>query len=685
MLKKIKAISIFCLMVTLLFSCKKYLKTDEYFKDRMDLDKSFNNVEYIEEWLANSYSYLTGANADVASKGFEPFNFSDDIYYGDRDVNYDVTNAGALSYNRFSLGNYHEDEKQGSWTQCYQGIRSASIFIQNIDNSTVISDEDKADYKAQARFVRAYYYWLLLRKYGPVPIMPEDGADYTDSYDELALPRNTYEQCAEYIGKEMVLAAKDLPQSRGQLAIARPTKGAALATRAKVFLYAASPLMNGGKVSMDYKEKLVDDKGNPLLSITYDESKWARAAAAAKDVMRLGAYSLYVAPFTNSGTVTHPATIVPPYNAEFSDKPWPDGWSNIDPFQSYRALFDGELSAAENPELIFTRGQNQSSEGINVMVVHQLPRIASGWNTHGMTLKQCDAYYMNDGKDVPGKDAEYGKGNGSQRVQGFVTDEDVAEGKYKPLEAGVSLQFANREPRFYASVGYNGSVWDLTNETEVKNREQQVFYYRGSGNGYTNTMFWLRTGIGIKKYVNPMDTYENGNLANVVPKYEPAIRYADILLAYAESLNELNGSYNIPSWDSSEVYTIARSIPEMKSAVKPIRIRAGLPDFTDAVYSSNTALRTAIKRERQIELMGEQERYYDLRRWEDAAKELTLPIYGYNVLMTANQRDLFHQPVEAFALQSTFAPKMYFWPISIEELRRDSRMTQNPGWLTYTN
>jgi hypothetical protein len=198
-------------------------------------------------------------------------------------------------------------------------------------------------------------------------------------------------------------------------------------------------------------------------------------------------------------------------------------------------------------------------------------------------------------------------------------------------------------------------------------------------------MFWLRTGIGIKKYVNPMDTYENNNLANVVPKYEPAIRYADILLAYAESLNELNGSYNIPSWDSSEVYTIARSIPEMKSAVKPIRIRAGLPDFTDAVYSSNTALRTAIKRERQIELMGEQERYYDLRRWEDAAKELTLPIYGYNVLMTANQRDLFHQPVEAFALQSTFAPKMYFWPISIEELRRDSRMTQNPGWLTYTN
>lgn len=685
MLKKIKAISIFCMMVTLLFSCKKYLKTDQYFKDRMDLNKSFNNVEYIEEWLANSYSYLTQSNADVASKGFEPFNFSDDMYYGDRDGDYDVTTEDALSYNEFSLGIYHEGDKQSSWERCYKGIRSATIFIQNIDNSTVIDDQQKSDYKAQARFVRAYYYWLLLRKYGPVPLLPEDGIDYTDSYADLALPRSTYEKCAEYIGKEMVLAAKHLPQSRGQLAIARPTKGAALATRAKVFLYAASPLVNGGKVSMDYKQNLVDDQGNPLLSITYDDQKWARAAAAAKDVMRLGVYSLYVAPFTNSGTITHPATIAPPYNAEYSDKPWPEGWANIDPFASYRALFDGELSASENPELIFTRGQNQSSEGINVMVAHQLPRIASGWNTHGMTLKQCDAYYMNDGTDVPGKDQEYGRGNGSQRVSGFVTDQDVADGNYKPLAAGVSLQFANREPRFYASVAFNGSIWHMTNESEEKNREQQVFYYRGSGNGYTNTMFWLRTGIGIKKYVNPMDTYQNGDLNKIVQKYEPAIRYADILLEYAEALNELSGSYPISSWDSSEVYTISRNVLEMKQGLRPIRIRAGLPDYSDAVYASNTALRKAIKRERQIELMGEQERYYDLRRWEDAATELALPIYGYNVLMTANQKDLFHQPVQAFALQSTFAPKMYFWPISLDELRRDERLTQNPGWLTYNN
>ncbi|MCF3107789.1 RagB/SusD family nutrient uptake outer membrane protein [Niabella sp. CC-SYL272] len=681
-MKKITTISVFAAVVTLLISCKKYLNTDQYFKDRMTLDKSFNNEKYIEEWLANSYSYITEINADVASKGYEPFNFGDDMYYGDRDGAYDPQNANSLNYNKFSLGNYHEGDVQ-SWAKCFQGIRSASIFIQNIDRSTVIDAARKADYKAQARFLRAYCYWILLRKYGPVPILPDEGVDYTDSYADLALPRNSYEQCAEYIGKEMVLAARDLPQNRGQLAIARPTRGAALATRAKVFLYAASPLMNGGKLSMDYKAQLVDDKGTPLLSLTYDEQKWARAAAAAKDVMQLGVYSLFVSPYKSSGTITHPATIAPPYNAAYSEKPWPEGWADIDPFDSYRALFDGEVPASSNPELIFTRGQNQSSEGINVMVVHQLPRIASGWNTHGLTLKQCDAYYMNDGADVPGKGMEYGSGDGSQRVGGFVTDQDVADGRYKPLASGVSLQFANREPRFYASVAYNGSVWHLTNESQVNNREKQVFYYRGSGNGYTNTMFWLRTGIGVMKYVNPQDTYENGNLGKVVPKYEPAIRYADILLAYAESLNELNGSYSIPSWDSSTVYTIARDVDEMRKGIRPVRIRAGLPDYPGAIYSSSAQLRTAIKRERQIELMGEQQRYYDLRRWEDAAIELTVPIYGYNTLMTATQRDLFHQPVAAFALQSTFASKMYFWPIAIDELRRDARLTQNPGWQTY--
>lgn len=685
MLKKIHIVLVVVLVLASLSSCKDYLNSDKLFQERMTLDKSFNNIKYVQEWLAHTYSFMDGVNAIVSSKGYQPFNFSDDIYYGDRDVNYDVKEGNQLSYNRFHTGNYHENEKQGSWGDCYKGIRSASIFINNIDRNKKLSEEEIADFKAQARFARAYYYWLLLRKYGPIPILPDEGIDYTKSYDEIAIPRSSYEDCAEYISNEMLLAAKNLPLYRGQLAVARPTCGAALAVRAKALLFAASPLMNGVPTESGYEQKLVDDKGNPLLSLNYDEIKWAKAAAASRDVIELGVYELYTAPFRTSGTPGHPPTVAPPYNPEYSNASWPNGWANIDPYQSYRAVFNGELKASENPELIYTLGKNQSSEGVAVMVVHQLPRSASGWNTHGMTLKQSDAYYMNDGSDVPGKGSEYGRGNGSDRLTGYVTMVDKDADKYPHLRTGVSLQFAHRGARFYASVAFNGSMWHLRNESEIRNREQQVFYYRGSGNGYTNTMFWLRTGIGIKKFVNPKDTYENGDLGNVVPKSVPTIRYADILLMYAEALNELTRSYQIPSWDSSKTYSISRDIQQMKRGIRPVRIRAGLPDYSGAVYASRDVFRKTLKRERQIELMGEGKRYFDLRRWEDAPEEVSLPIYGYNVLMTADQKELFHTPVKSFALKSAWAPKMYFWPISINELRRNDNLTQNPGWKTYSN
>lgn len=669
--------------LALLSACRgDFLESDQYFKDRLTLEKIFTNEVYTEEWLAHAYSFLNNDNADVASKGFTPHNFADDMYFGDRDAALDIKEQGQLSYARLKAGNYGENEKQGAWDQSYHGIRQASIFIENIDLNTDFSPEKRADYKAQARFVRAYYYWLLLRKYGPVPILPESGLDYTKDYEELAIPRSSYEECAEYIAREMALAAKDLPLKRDEQSIARPTKGAALATRAKALLYAASPLANGN--TDDVAMELVDDQNRKLLSIDYNEEKWAKAAAAARDVMELGVYELYVANFRTSGNSTHPATITPPHDDEFSDQDWPKGWKNIDPFESYRALFNGTLRASENPELIFTRGQNVGSEGARTMVAHQLPRVAGGWNTHGITQKQCDAYYMNDGEDAPGKDLEIGRGDGSQRATGYVTREDVEAGRYKPLKEGVSLQYADREPRFYASVAYNGCVWNLANETLEKDREQQVFYYRGSGNGYTNTMFWLRSGIGMMKFVHPNDTYHSGNLDLIVPKDESAIRYADILLMYAEALNELDGSYAIPSWDGSTTYTVNRDIAQMQRGVRPVRIRAGLPDYTSAVYADKSLLRRAIKRERQIELFAEGQRYYDLRRWKDAPAEESLPIYGCNVLMDASQRDLFHTPVAIWTFPTTFSKRMWFWPIMHRELKRNSRLTQNPGW-TYND
>ncbi|MDR0863371.1 MAG: RagB/SusD family nutrient uptake outer membrane protein [Candidatus Symbiothrix sp.] len=669
-------ISIIASLALSFTSCSDYLDMEHFFKDQLDLQDVFESRDYSEQWLAGVYTHLIGANADVASKGHTPFNLiSDDMFFGDRDDKYRI----------YKNGEYDEGWNQETWGMCYEGIRDASTFIHNIDINKEMSKTEIADYKAQARFLRAYYYWLLLRKYGPVPILPDEGVDFTQEYADLSIPRNTYEECADFITSELALAAIDLPIDRSNRNTARPTKGAALAARAKVYLFSASPLFNGN--TDKWADELTNFDGTRLISATYDEKKWAKAAAAAKDVMDLGVYELYTAPFRSSAQgIGKPATIAPPYDARYSDKNYPEGWANIDPFESYRSVFDGDLPASSiaNKELIFTRDQNQSGEGIIELVRHQMPYSAGGvtWNTHGLTLKMFDAYYMNNGEDF------------MEHYNGVrPTEFTVSASECPPLPAKVSKQNAFREPRFYASVAYNGSLWEYGSILDEYNtsttnpaKNVQIFYYRGTQDGKVASApaFHIRTGIGIKKYYNPMDSFDGAKGGRIVPKAEPAIRYAEVLLIYVEALNELNSSYTLPTYDGKGTITVSRNTAEMSKAISQIRIRAGLPDFAEDVYADAGKYRTAVKRERQIELMGEGHRYYDLRRWkEDARIEESMPVRGFNMNMSATQREQFNIPIDIPSLPSVFVDRMYLWPISLSELKRNKNLVQNPGWKYY--
>lgn len=687
--KNIILISVFLGSGILFSSCSDYLDSDKYFEDRITINKVFTSKQRSQQWLAYAFSFLKNENADVVGKEKETnsFTFADDMYYGDRDVNYDSKEWNELSYNTFMQGQYNEDNFNQAWTMCYKGIYQASVFINNIDMNTEMTDKERLDYKGQARFVRAYYYWLLLRRYGPVPIVPNEGIDYTQSYEQIAIPRNSYEEVVDYISNEMIQAAKEIQYTkRDGENCARPTKGACLATRALALIYSASPLANGNNDT--YAKSLVDDKGKELLNSTYKEEKWAKAAAACKDVMELGVYDLYHASFNTTEAVGDPKTIVPADSTcIFAQNTWPKGWKNIDPFKSYRVLFSGDIAPEDNTELIFSRIDQNATEinhSMKSFARHSMPRDFGGWNTHGLTQKMVDAYYMNDGSDCPGKDRELNGGNGTERLTGFTTLQDYRQGKYKPLSANVSLQYANREPRFYASVGYNGSVWEYLGDPEPTHHNRQTFYYRGSGNGYNNSQFYLRTGISVKKYVNQTDVPDREDYRNIKDKAEPAIRYADILLLYAEALNELEGTYSIASWDKNTTYTIQRNIEEIQKGIHPIRIRGGVPDYDAQIYSNKNLLRDKIKRERMIEFMGEGKRYFDLRRWKDAPKELNQQIYGCNIMMDANHKSEFHQIIPINNLRMTFSDRMYFWPIRHSELKHNSRLTQNPGW-TYND
>ena len=700
--------SILLTLVGALFltGCTDELDSDKYFEDRPSLQSVFTDRNQTMGWLAQSYSFLKGPLEDMGTKRTGEADayaqcFGDDMYFGDRDPKFGDSDDGGhpVNYNSFMLGDYTENAGRDAWINAYKGIYQASVFIHNIYRNEKMTEEERTDLKGQARFVRAYYYWLLLRKYGPVPIMPDEGADYTQSYTQLATPRATYEQCAEFIASEMKQAAFEMknwnrfqqPNNTDAEFVAQATKGAALAVRAMAYIYAASPLANGqlqngahpGSVTDNIARDFTNFDGTPLLSRDYDESKWARAAAACRDVIECQAnYELYHYGRVETASTDIPQTITPYDDGDFSEQNWPDGYKDIDPYLSYRRLFNGEASLTDNTEIIFSRGYN-TTDDIKQMVAHQMPSECNGYNCHGLTQKMVDAYYMKDGTDCPGKDSEYGEGDGSARLTGWTTNRNYSN--YKPLYREVSLQYANREPRFYASVAYNGARWRrkdpaLNNNTALQT--PQIFYYRDdTKNGYTNDSRHLRTGIGCMKFVH-YDDYlaELGAIGNIKPKYEPAIRYADILLMYAEALNELSGSYTIESWDGQTTYSVSRDIEQIKRGIRPVRIRAGVPDYSSEAYSDPNVLRNKIKRERMIEFLGEGKRYFDLRRWMDAQVELTKPIYGCNIMMTKEERDRFQEVVMVTSLPTVFSDKMYFWPIYFDQLKANSLLVQSPGW-----
>ena len=637
-------------------SCADYLDVDKYFYDQLSIDSAFSKRKYVDGWLSNAFEliqYIT------EGEGMRRWMSDDIVKYEGRD--YQNGNYSATTNN---------GDSENLLYKAYEAVRKASTFIDNVDRCGELTEVEKADMKGQMRFIRAYAYWSLIRHFGPVPLIPEHGLDVSLSYEELSLPRASLDEIVAFIDQDLVVAARSLPMVRTVNNMGRPTRGAALALRARILLWVASPLMNGNRDLFNVK----DNRGRQLVPQEYDESKWAKAAAAAKELMDLGIYELY----TIEPSPDTPEYERPPYNAEFSDKNFPDGWADVDPYLSYKSIFDGTIIGSKNPELIFTR-TSRGNEQINHWVSNCMPRTLSGSNLIGVSQKQVDAYYMDNGQTIQEAEA-----SGYYKEDGFTTSSNpLNEGGAPFLPANVSWQYAHREPRFYASIAYCGSIWACSSANEAQYRNKQIFYYRDLNDGKQGFKEDCPlTGIGFKKFVNDEDAFTQGGYR--MDKTENTIRYAEMLLIYAEALNELTPgkSYTVERYNG-ETMTVQRDVNEMRSAMKPIRMRAGVPDFDDVIYANQELFRTALKRERQIELVGENcFRYYDLRRWKDALLEENQPLMGCNINISDDVTRVqeFYRPTVVASMPKVFTQRMYLWPFPDKEMKRNVNLTQNPGW-----
>lgn len=646
-------IALYCSMS----SCN-YLNVDDYFMDTLGYDSIFQNKLNLQQYLWGTAAFFYDEGA-IWGGTYTPGVIGSDEAFT-------MWDQDEFPGTQFVLGNINPDNLLGMnvWPQMYKIIRKTNLIFQRIDECKDLTTLEEREILGYAHFMRAYAYYHILMNFGPVVLIGDETLETNEKPEYYNRERATYDESVDYICDELELAAKYIPLTVSMGQFGRPTRGAAYGLIARLRLQQASPLFNGGAAAKTHFaswKRTVD--GVDYVSQQYDEKKWAVAAAAAKRVIDMGVYELY--------TVKRDSTTMPlPKNVPSGD--FPNGAGNIDPFKSYSDMFTGEALSQKNTEFVWGR----ISGNVRNYTRHAFPiDNLGGWNGMAIPQKIVDAYYMVDGRDINNSSEEY-----PYSEIGFSSEKQSFSG-YQ-LNNGVYNMYMNREMRFYASIGFSECFWPCLSTSESGRRNQTITYFKGGNSGKDRTNSDIRnypiTGYVIKKFIHKDDAWA-GNDAERLEKPFPIIRYAEILLSYVEALNNLTGGHTITDAEGNS-QTFTRDVNEMAKYFNMIRYRAGLPGLTSAELSSPDQMFDLIVRERMIEFLHENRRFYDVRRWgiyEEVDKE---PIVGMD---TESRKDGYYERTvvnHPIARNRKVERKMIWLPISRQEIRKVPKMDQNPGW-----
>ncbi|WP_198652251.1 RagB/SusD family nutrient uptake outer membrane protein [Chitinophaga deserti] len=649
MKNSILKISAIVLLSMQTISCK-YLEADEYLHEVNNLNDIWTQRVDIRKAWAACYGHIP--------------NYTDMVNTWPFNTNNDEGHAGRDNYRNliFAQGKFNADDVlYNYWGHFYRAVRTCNLFLENYKkaNDKLLVPGEVEGYAADARFLRAYYYSQMLQLYGPFPIVDKT-IDYSNT-EALPTNRNTEEECVNFIISELDKCIATLPENERILAAeaGRPSKEAAMALKATVLLWDASPLVNGNPDYNGFK----DSKGRNYFSTTADPDKWRKAAEAAKAVIDLGKFELYTVP-ANAGYVT-----VPLGNFPGNDVAWPNGPAGIDPYRSFKGLFSGGKSYW-NKEAIWMVSLGNQRSNLSVLGFPRNYNNGEGAIMTAMvsgTQKLVDAFFMNNGRTIDEEDralyndvgisdngdAYYISGNGKEAHTPIITGFKLSN-----VNAKVPSRVLNREARFYATMGFIGKGYVQNNGT--------LYYADYKANALDGFLQSdrpsTRSGYPIVKWVAEDDVSAYGSS----DKPYHVLRLAEIYLAYAEALNEFDpGNADVLKY------------------LNLVRFRAGLPGYT---ADSKEVIRERIKRERHVEFAFEGKRYFDSRRWKDAGKSardnwgnslgMGGLVYGCNYL--APDGSFYDRAVIDGYI---FRPKNYFLPIPFQEVANHwGTMTQNPGW-----
>jgi len=641
MKKRIKRLDILLIVFIMIntFSCKDYL--DVVPEGTATLESAFSMRRHTLRYLYTCYSYMptntNGSSIDIMA--------GDEAWVNDNPQHTQNIDRGASLVARGLLT--PSNPIGDVWAHYYRAIRDCNSFLLGIETIEVpdLMEYERRQWLGEIKALKAYYHFLLLRQYGPVPIVRENLPVSTDVAG-VQVSRNTVDEVVDYIVELLDEALPELPVAvRSESSdLGRITLPIAASLKAQVLVMAASPLFNCNEEFATMK----NNDGTQLFpqDKTIKVEKWIRAAEACQEAVKICMDSLgmelYLFPgdpkFELSDTIVQQMTLRQAFCEDWNNEViWADT-------RTWVSVLQHRVLPVLNPMF---DGQPQMAEAFSV------------------PLKIAEMFYTDNGVPIDeDKEWSYGSRYTLRRAE-------KEEGLYIRSGGETARLNFDREPRFYAWLGFPQGIWYGSGSYDDK-KPGELYHYRDlkgvriSGNDMNEP-----TGYVPKKWVH-YQTLQPVTLQISVYNYIwPKYRLAELLLYCAEALNEADDSQ------------MARQ--EAMKYLDIVRERAGLMPVEEAwrMYSKNpdkfntqAGLREIIQRERLIELCLEGSRFWDLRRWKTAREVMNQPIQGWSLFNTANA-DIY-KPLTIF--NQKFGLKDYFWPIVEGELTRNSNLVQSLGW-----
>lgn len=528
----------------------------------------------------------------------------------------DFAKQSAIQY--FNLGAWgpyvNPDDVFGHY---YKAIRQVNYFLDKSENfryyaaigqdtinfkkNYIVNCDKMLKLRAENRFLRAYFYFELIKRYGGVPIIT---TVLPASNNNLPQPKS-FDDCVKFIVDELDAAQVDMidfwvnydvpggigsgrggvPGSTDLSNLGRAEKVAAKALKLRVLLYAASPLFN--------------ESG--------DVNKWKAAAAAGND---------------------------------FLTDPVMDPWRRLQ--SAYKDIFTPQFRPfnttsrrGNNSGIIFTRPFEQNGNSF------ERANYPIGVNGGGQAAT-CPSHNLVEAYEM---------------LNGFT---------FNP-----SNPYANRDPRLAATIGFNGANLG----TDISGNYRPIEAFEGGADGIGSKYGATTTGYYLKKFTHDRLNLSQGQTA---PKSWILMRYGEVLLNFAEAMNEAYGP------DAKPVINGTPAFYSAVEAVNLIRRRASvnLPPIPTGLTKAQ--MRERIIHERRVELAFEEHRFFDVRRWKIAEVTENAPLLGVKAVRTVNpitQAVSFTYQTIEVEKRKFDAPKMYLYPIPFAEISKSNGvLKQNLNW-----